>query len=111
MRGPSTTVPVYTAAAGRPTAKCARCGSSLSMGHHMLTRTDLVRQVSLKHYYEGAVMSCLSTSIAAHRTVVLAALIGTAAVNIASAEPLSLFEPTHHSASIFDRVLHDPKIN
>ena len=56
-------------------------------------------------------MSSLGTSIAAYRTVVLAALIGTAAVNIASAEPLSLFEPTHRAASIFDRVLHDPKIN
>jgi len=83
----------------------------LSIGHRTLTRTDLVRQVSLKHDYEGAIMSCLGTSIAAYRTVVLAAIIGTAAVNIAAAEPLSLFEPTHRSASIFDRVLHDPKIN
>jgi lipoprotein-anchoring transpeptidase ErfK/SrfK len=54
-------------------------------------------------------MFCLGKNIAESRIAVLAALIGTGAVNIAAAEPLSLFEPAQRSASIFDRVIHDPR--
>ena len=53
-------------------------------------------------------MSRPGKSAAECRIAVLAAFIGMAAVNIARAEPLALFEPAHRAASIFDPVVHDP---
>jgi lipoprotein-anchoring transpeptidase ErfK/SrfK len=50
-----------------------------------------------------------STNVQTCRIALLATVVATAAVNVAGAEPLSLFEPAHRPVSIFDGVLHDQR--